>query len=836
MESQRRERGLGGAGADLEAFLNPKSKVSAPATLFHMLWLKKWKLLAIWALIAMPAAVFLAVYDLPKTYDSVAYLRFPHVEGGMQNGPVRDVSLGEAESVVRLFHSQKVLLKTIEDMGLRMQVTTKEVFRKYIIQDIAYSDKTPAGRYRLFFAGNRRVRVQYRPWGTRHFETFVDTRADSANGVPIPGGRITFPAPLLDVSRGFEVEMIFRTPDEALADFGERLKVTPLDKGGAAVNYSIQLTDRDPFLVADVVNRLTDTFINSYTGASHNQDQDVLAKMRDNMAAARANLDKAQDRLSAFYDKYQGRMAVKESNPYALANAQTQKAQLETNLDRLAQTLSGKPPADDSAQAKNLWMNEALALLSGQGVQRAEALRARMTELERKKLDLTARYNPAHPMVVAVDEEMAALFPSVARLAEDTRTLYKSRLSETSGEIARNLPGGAGDMGLNVEAQRLAQERDNAAKAVQDLQAEYDKAKLGAGPNLFEISVMDAARPPIYEAPTLRGRLVFSAAAVVVAFFPGLFWLLLSQILFPKIWTKDDAERMLKVKVAGSLFHMSGRARRMPGKSQGGRPIDDCLLHHGRLPGPADVEAYRALRVDLEHRFGAPRFGADPGRGALTILVTSTQPNEGKSTVAANLAVGFARRGRRTLLVDADFRHGRQETIFGFPPQRGLVDLLRGGVDPDFGRRAHSLELPTVQAGLSIMPKGHYDESATEAAYRAPMDYYLKLMRAAFEVVIVDGPPVIVTADPVNFAGMCNGMLFVLRSGQVSARDAAHALEPFLEREVPIVAAVNGIHRSPADDNYYARYGYYYHTEEPPPAGVGKDPIIAPEEETRVGT
>jgi Mrp family chromosome partitioning ATPase/uncharacterized protein involved in exopolysaccharide biosynthesis len=821
MESQRRERGV-----DLEAFLNPKSKVSAPATLLHMLWLKKWQLAAIWALIGVPAAVFLAVFDIPKTYDSVAYLRFPHVMGGGQNGPVRDVSMGEAESVVRMFHSQKVLLKTIDDMGLRMQVTTKEVFRKYVIEKIEYSDKTPAGRYRLEFPGDRRVRVEYRPWGMRHFITYAETHADSGNGVAIPGGRITFPSALLDVSRGFEVEMIFRTPDEALSDFGERLKVTPLDKGQAAVNYAVDLQDRDPFLVADVVNNLVANFIQAYTGTNQSQDKDVLEKMKENIAAARATLDKAQEHLSTFYDKHQSRLAVKEGNPYALANAQTQKAQIETNLERLSQTLADRPSPEDSASAQTLWVNEALALLSGQGVQRAEALRARLTDLERKKLDMSGKYNPGHPMVAAVDGEMASLFPSVSRLAEDTRAAYKSRLAQMGGEIARNLPGGGADMGITVEAQRLAQDRDNAAKALQDLQAEYDKANLGAGPGLFEVNVMDAARPPLYEAPTLRGRLVFSAAAVLVAFFPGLFWLLLAQILFPRVWNKDDAERMLKLKVAGSLFYMGGRpARRMPTRSQGGRPIDDCLLHHGRLPGPADIEAYRAMRVELEHR-----FGSDPGRGALTVLVTSTQPNEGKSTVAANLAIGFARRGRRTLLVEADFRHGRQETIFGYAPQRGLIDLLRGGVDPEFGRRAHGLELPTVQAGLTLMPKGQYDESATEAAYRAPMDYYIKLMRAAFEVVIIDGPPVIVTADPINFAGMCNGTLFVLRSGQVSAREAARALEPFLEREYPIAAVVNGIQDSPANDNYYARYGYYYRSEDPPPA------VTAPEQGTRVGT
>lgn len=828
MESQRREKGL-----DLEAFLNPKSKVSTPATLFHVLWLKKWKILAVWAIIGIPAAVFLACYDIPKSYSSTSYLRFPRVTGGQNNSPVRDVSLGEAESVVRLFHSQKVLMRTIEEMGLRMQVTTKEVFRRHVIQDVSYSDKTPAGRYRLEFPGERRVKVSYRPWGSRHYSTYVEQVADSANGIPIPGGRITFPGPLLQLSKGFQVDLLFRTPDEALEHFGSNLKIQPLDKGSVAVNYSITLQDRDPYLVADVVNHLTGNFIQAYTGANDNQDEDVLARMKDNIAAARATLEKASDRLAVFYDKNQARMAVKEGNPYALASAQTQKAQVETNLDRLAQTLAGRPTDTDNAEAKGLWMNEVLALLSGQGVQRAEALRARMTELERKKMTLAAQYNPAHPMVMAVDEEMAALFPSAARLADDTRALYKAKLAQAGSEIARNLPGGGGDMGLTIEAQRLAADRDNAAKALENLQSEYDRAKLGAGPSIFEVNIMDAARPPLYEAPNLRSRLVYSAAAAALAVIPGLLWALLAQIVFPRIWTKDDAERMLKVKVIGSLFHMGGTpARRIPSRSAGGEPIDDCLLHHGRLPGPADVEAYRALRVELEHR-----FGNDPGRGALCILVASTQPNEGKSTVAANLAVGFARRGRRTLLIDADFRHGRQERLFGYGPQRGLIDLLRGGVDPDFGRRARQMELPTVQAGLSLMPKGRYDESATEAAYRAPLDYYLKLMRAAFEVVIVDGPPVIVTADPLNIAPMCNGVLYVLRSGQVSAREASRALEPFVERGYPMVSVVNGIRRSPADENYYARYGYYYQNNDPQPDPQPSRPVNAEDpQETRVGT
>jgi capsular exopolysaccharide synthesis family protein len=827
MELRKKDRGI-----DLEEYLNPKSSLSSPTTFLHLLWLKKWRLLAIWAVIAIPSAIFLAFFDIPKTYSSVAYLRFPRVTGGPQNSVVRDVSMGETESVVRLFLSQKVLAKTIEEMQLRMHISTKQVFRRYVIQSVAYGDKTPSGRYRFEFMGDRRVRVMYKPWGSRSYSLLSDGKADKGNSVPIPDGRIAFKTPLLEEVQGFQLDMIFQTPGEALKDFSARLKVIPLDKGQVAVNYAVQLEDRDPFLVAEVLNHLTGNFIQVYSGDNEDQDQDMLKQMRMGIASARDNLNAAQAKLGDFYDKNRDRLAVKEGNPYALASAQTQKEQLANNLNRLKQSLDDQPKPGASKEDKSLWMSEVLALLSGQGVQRAEALRGRITALEQKKVSMAATYSQAHPYVKAVDDEIDDLYLPVARLAESTKGRYQTQLSATSAEILRNLPGGGGDMPLAIEAKRLTDERDNANKALEGLQSEYDRAKLSVGPNMFQVSVMDAARPPIYEAPSLRTRLVFSAIACVVGVFPGIFWALLAQILFPLIWNKDDAERKLKIKVAGSLFHMDPDARRPAVESPGGLPLDDRLLHFGRFAGPADVEAYRSLRVELEHY-----FGTDMSREGMCLLVSSTQPAEGKSLVAANLAVGFARRGRRTLLVDADFRHGRQERIFGYGPQKGLIELLSGS-EADFGKRAQSMLLTTPQPNLWIMPKGDFDESATEAAYRAPMEHYLQLMKSAYEVIIVDGPPVIVTADPLNFARLVRGILFVMRSGQVSAREASRALEPFKDRDFPLLGVVNGIQRSPADDNYYARYGYYYRTGKSSGTGGASGPGAKKPDprETRVET
>jgi capsular exopolysaccharide synthesis family protein len=800
MDRNKQDRGV-----DLEEFLNPKSKLSSISTFTHILWLRKWRIITVWLLLAIPSAVFLAMYDIPKSYSAVTYVRFPRVMGNSQNTMARDVSLGEAESVVRLFMSQRVVLKTIDDLGLRFQLKTKNVYREQILDSLTYAKETPIGRYKVQFKGDGRIRVLHKPWEARSYNLLFDGAAGNDGSVFFAGASMRFKPALLSGLHGVVLDWVLLSPDEALRDFGERLKVSPLDKGSVAVNYAVELKDKDPFLVARELNELSKNFIAVFSGTTEGQDQNVIAKMEQSLETAKAALKASQDRVADFYRRNQSRMTAREGNPMALSAAQNKKMQLEGFMERLDQSLAGMPTSTGFDEDKRLWISEVLALLSGQGVQRAEALRGRVTELERKRVELAAKYNPTHPFIVEADNDLAALFDPVAKLAQDTRRNYQERLAQAGGEVVRNLPGGVPDMAVEMEARRLTEERDNASKNVDNLQGELERAKVTAGPDLFKVNIIDPARPPLYEPPSLQTRLAFSGAAVVLTFFPGFFWAMIAQILFPRIWNKDDVERKLKVKVLGSLFHMKhGQTRgKLPDTS--GTPLDPCLLHFGRLSGQADVEAYRSLRTELEMHF------SDPGRpDNLCVLITSTQPNEGKSLVSANLAVGFARRGKRTLLVDVDFRHGRIERMFGYRPQEGLADILRGGAPVDFMTQAQSLLLPTPQPNLSLMPKGTFDEAATEAAWRQPMETFIAAARASFDVVILDGPPAIVTADPLILARLAGNVLFVIRSGQISAHEAGRALEPLRDRDIRLAAAVNGIRKSPSDENYYAKYGYYY--------------------------
>jgi chain length determinant protein tyrosine kinase EpsG len=173
------------------------------------------------------------------------------------------------------------------------------------------------------------------------------------------------------------------------------------------------------------------------------------------------------------------------------------------------------------------------------------------------------------------------------------------------------------------------------------------------------------------------------------------------------------------------------------------------------------VEPLRALRTRLLIR----RAGLGGQPRALAIL--SPGSGEGRSFVAANLAVLFAQLGMSTLLVDADLRAPRQRNIFDIPDRMGLTSVLSG-------RAAGEVQLPAF-GPLSVMPAGPLPPNPQELLLRPAMASYLELASAQFDVVLVDTPPARDTADAHGVA-FCAGSALVLARTDHTRLDEAAAL------------------------------------------------------------
>src|SRR3954470_4591382 len=123
-------------------------RIPSIATLLHIFWLKKWFILVIWLVFAIPSGVLLSIFDLPSSYSAATVMRFPNVVGAQTN-VMRDVAISQRESIVGIFNSWQVMDATIRKLNLRLRIKTHDVFQKKTFKSVEYADELGLGQYLL---------------------------------------------------------------------------------------------------------------------------------------------------------------------------------------------------------------------------------------------------------------------------------------------------------------------------------------------------------------------------------------------------------------------------------------------------------------------------------------------------------------------------------------------------------------------------------------------------------------------------------------------------------------------------------------------------------------
>jgi capsular exopolysaccharide synthesis family protein len=189
-----------------------------------------------------------------------------------------------------------------------------------------------------------------------------------------------------------------------------------------------------------------------------------------------------------------------------------------------------------------------------------------------------------------------------------------------------------------------------------------------------------------------------------------------------------------------------------------------------------------------------------------TLLVTSAVPLEGKTTVAANLAVTLALAGSKVLLVDGDLRRAGLDTIFGVTTKSGLADVL--------GQTASYADalVPTNIANLWLLPAGTVSTNPGELFLAPSCDIFLSRIHKQYDYILFDTAPVLASDDTSNLSPKVDGVLFVARADFTSARLARESLELLRQRKAEILGLVfNRASAARSQGGYYYRYSDYYY-------------------------
>lgn len=214
-------------------------------------------------------------------------------------------------------------------------------------------------------------------------------------------------------------------------------------------------------------------------------------------------------------------------------------------------------------------------------------------------------------------------------------------------------------------------------------------------------------------------------------------------------------------------------------------------------PQAASSEAFRMLRTNLQF------LGLD--KPLKSIAVTSAAPGEGKSTVAANLAVAFAQTGANVCLVDADLRRPMVAKLFGLDNWQGLTKAIIS--QNSLETTVRSTDVP----GLSVLTSGPIPPNPAELLGSKRMGNLLADLEAQFDMVIVDTPPVLAVADAAVLAPKVGGMVLVVKAGASGRQQVVRAKEALTVVKANILGVVLHSVQAERSEGYYY---YYYQSQD----------------------
>ncbi len=305
--------------------------------------------------------------------------------------------------------------------------------------------------------------------------------------------------------------------------------------------------------------------------------------------------------------------------------------------------------------------------------------------------------------------------------------------------------------------------------------------RLQSSPNVVQVEPATVPGRPFSPRPFETGGLYAAAGLVAMA---GVVFFI--EYLDDTIKTPDDVKNILGLPVVGFVADMNSGSKK---NKYDGNGI--FVADHPRSP---ISEAFRSMRTSLEF------YSVD--QPLRLILVTSSGPEEGKTTIASNLAAILAKANKRVLLLDADLRRPHVHTYLNLSNRLGLSDLIRGRIDySDVIQTYDGLEK------LSIITSGSLPPNPAELLSSNKMIRIIDDLKKKFDVIVMDTPPAIVT-DAQVLASKADGVLYVLQPGKTRAVAAKMPLEEFDRVGANMIGVImNRIPRSRG--YYYGGYSYY---------------------------
>ncbi|HEY9013535.1 MAG TPA: P-loop NTPase, partial [Gemmatimonadales bacterium] len=581
-----------------------------------------------------------------------------------------------------------------------------------------------------------------------------------------------------------------------------------------------------PKVAQRVVNTTVLSFQALNISSARQKSQRRREFLEQQMQQTDSMLARAQADLAAFRSKQQlasskGQMEAMQTYMLTL---ETQASQLQADRETFATLLAQMKKGGTEGESEAL---RALATSPAMAENAQVANAFKQLETYQFRLDSMTtgpwKAAPTNPDLIQLKSLITSTRAQLRQAASsqvaslDSKIRAFRNLRNQTGASLQVLPA------MAAEEARLEARVQTLTSASDQVRQDYQKARMAEEVEAGDVDIVQLADLPYV--PQWTTTPLKLALGLLLGLLLGAGGAFLLEALNTSIRKPEDLEAALHLPglaVIPRLTSTAGPApRRLGGLLRPGRKAEldakrPTVSSLGTVTQPfsVGVEAFRMLRTSL--------VWCEQGDEMKTLVVTSAAPGEGKTLTSANLSVTFAHDGLRVLLVDCDVRRPRLHGLFQVPRSPGLMELLTPGYHgsdlsesltfnpgagrTDSGRPVTDVIRPTTVRGLSLLTCGALPTNPSGLLSGVRMRVLLQELAKSFDLVVLDTPPVLATADAGILASLADGVLLVVRAGQTDRVAAKRAHQQLVNVGARVVGTVLN---DPGGE--VSQYGDYYY-------------------------
>lgn len=563
--------------------------------------------------------------------------------------------------------------------------------------------------------------------------------------------------------------------------------------------FTVSGRGTNPEFTQLTVEATVQEFLNLRAEGRNTTGKEVGEKLDDQLQLTKKELEQQKQKLQAFTEANNMEFWVEQGKSSALflSGLKNKQAQLQNELQRLENLTPDQLLTTSNQQATPKTLSS-----QGQatGPETHPSFNSELyNEYLRKSQELIQRqadyaewsqvWKPKHPRLQKIVDDIKRLKLSIDTIREQNQEATKARVVTIQAEL-RSLDASIETWDKKVrEASRKDAEYQGLQSDVARTQSQIEKLmssmatiQQGTSASPDPWVVMQKASPAVEVPRKLAKQLIVGALA---GFVIGMIILLVLDRADDRLSSSTELLEHFSEPILGQIPNVGDS------RNESGLP-----LLHSEDERYTYAEAFRSLRSSLIFM---------PNQSEMkTLLVTSAIPNEGKSTIASNLAVTMAAAGAHVLLVDADLRRGDLAQLFRVDGRVGLSNILRDEVD--WKSAVIQTEYPT----LSLICRGPVTNQSGELLLRPTLLTLLDEFKDAFDLVIFNTAPILATDDTPTLAPNFDGALMVVRAQFTSARLTRNAINTLYQRQVNVLGLILNCLDAETPDYYYYRYPKYY--------------------------